>query len=235
MRKISEVGKYFTLMMLFCGLNFCYGQTAVIRKNKISAFVTEKYNTIITSDRQIKQGQYQAFYKNKVVVAQGMYKNDERVGLWRFFNKTQQLTQVYNYDTGKLLFELPEDERSGFKYVVDKVITDSIVTTKPYRIGGRYFGYLSYLKFLSVPEDLRGEAFENIDFTLELFVSPMGRVADFKFHIIAPYYKRTINIDPNRLLPEDRTFTPATYNKQPISSRIVISGYINNRGEPDMD
>lgn len=229
------MGKYFTLIVLFCGLQVCFAQTAVVRKNKISAFVTEKYNTVITADKQIKQGQYQAFYKNKVVIAQGSYKDDKRIGLWRFFNKTQQLTQVYNYDAGKLLFELPEEERSNFKYIIDKVVNDSVTITKPYKIGGRYFGYLPYLKFFTMPEDLRGEAYEKIAVEMELFISPMGRVADFKFRIKAPFYSATINIDPNILLTEDKIFTPATYNKEPISSRIVVNCYINNRGEPDMD
>ncbi len=229
------MGKYFTLIMLFCGIHICFAQTQVVRKNKLTALVSEKYNTVIAADKQVKQGQYQAFYRNKVVVAQGIYKDDKRVGLWRFFMKNQQLSQVYDYDNEKLLFELPEDDRSGFKYIIDEVVTDSVVITKPYKIGGRYYGILPYLRFFALPDDLRQDSPSSIIVTVELFISPMGRVADFKFRVKAPFYERTINIDPNRLLPEDRLFVAATYNKQPISSRIVINAYINSRGELDID
>lgn len=229
------MGKYFTLIMLCCGVQICFAQTQVVRKNKLTALVSEKYNTVITADKQVKQGQYQAFYRNKVVIAQGMYKDDKRVGLWRFFMNNQQLSQVYDYDKEKLLFELPEDDRSGFKYIIDEVVSDSVVITKPYKIGGRYYGFLPYLRFFMLPEELRQDSPSTILITVELFISPMGRVADFKFRVKAPLYERTISIDPNRLLPEDRAFVAATYNKQPISSRIVINAYINSRGELDID
>ena len=229
------MSKFFILTMVFCGVQVCLAQTEVIRKNKMTSVVTEKYNTVITADRQLKQGQYQALYNKKVVLAQGKYADDNRVGLWRFFDKKQRPIQVFNYDTGKLIFEAPEDETSNFKYQIESKITDSIIITKPIKEGGRYFGYLPYLRFFKLPSDLQGYNTDDVKVVIELFISSMGRLAEFKIHIIAPYYNEAFSVDTEKLFPEDRTFMPATYNNGPISSHIFISCYINKHGELDMD
>jgi len=229
------VNKFFILTIMFCTVQICMAQTLVVRKNKITALVSEKYNTIIAADRQIKQGPYQAMYNKKVVIAQGKYADDKRVGLWRFFDENQKVSQVYDYDLGKLMFEAPEDSTSNFRYEIDANITDSTVATKPIRQGGRYFGYLPYLRFFKFPLDLQGYDPESIHIVLELFISPMGRVAEFKIHVIAPSYNRALSVDPDKLNPEDRVFTPATLNSQPISSRILIGCYVTNSGDLDMD
>lgn len=231
------MSKFFILTMMLCGVQVCLGQTEVTRKNKITGLVTETYNTVITADRQIKQGPYQAMYDKKVVLAQGKYVNDERVGTWRFFDKKQRLAQVFNYDTGKLIFEAPEDSTSNFKYGMDQMASDSVRITKPLKLGGRYFGYLPYMRFFSFPSELLEMDIEDIEVIMELLISPMGRVADFKIHVLAPLYnyKRVFAIDPNKLFPEDRIFFPATLNKEPISSRILIYCYINRKGDLDMD
>jgi hypothetical protein len=220
---------------MFCGVQVCMAQTEVIRKNKITSDVTETYNTIITTDRQIKQGPYQAMYNKKIVLAQGKYADDKRIGTWRFFDKKQRLSQVYNYDTNKLVFEAPEDESSNFKYQIEAQITDSTNATKPLKQGGRYFGYLPYMRFFKFPADLQGYDPDDVDVVLDLFISPMGRVAEFKVRVTAPFYNRVFSVDPNILPSEDRTFTPATLNNEPISSRILISCYLTRGGDLDMD
>lgn len=229
------MSKFFILTMMFCGVQVCLAQTEVIRKNKITSLVTEKYNTVIAADRQVKQGLYQAMYDKKIVLAQGKYADDKRVGLWRFFDRKQRLSQVFNYDTGKLIFEAPEDSTSNFKYEIESKITDAITITKPIKQGGRYFGFLPYLRFFKMPANLQAYNTDDVNVVIELFISSMGRVADFKIHIIAPFYKSALTIDPNQLYPDDKTFIPATYNNAPISSHIFISCYINKHGELDMD
>lgn len=229
------MSKFFILTMMFCGVQVCLAQTEVIRKNKITSMVTEKYNTVIAADKQIKQGLYQAMYNKKIVLAQGKYTDDKRVGTWRFFNKKQKLAQIFNYDTGKFIFEAPEDSTSNFKYEIETKTTDSIRITKPIKQGGRYYGFIPYLRFFKFPEDLRGYNTDDINVVIELLISSMGQVADFKMHIVAPYYKSAYSVNPNLLYPEDKTFMPATHNKEPISSRIFISCYINKHGELDMD
>ena len=228
------MSKFFILIMVFCGVQVCFAQTEVVRKNKITATVTEKYNTVITADRQLKQGLYQALYNKKVVLAQGKYVDDKRVGLWRFFDKKQRLLQVFNYDTGKLVFEAPEDDTSNFRYQIESNTKDSILITKPIKQGGRYFGYLPYLRFFKMPDEMLGNN-EGVKIVIELFITSMGRVAEFNIHTINSFYKSTVKIDPNQLFEEDRSFIPATHNNAPTSSSIFISCYINKHGELDMD
>jgi hypothetical protein len=175
-------------------------------------------------------------YGKKVVLAQGRYVDDKRVGTWRFFDKKQQVLQIYNYDNNTLQYEAPEDSTSNFRYIIDATIADSTLATKPLKQGGRYFGYLPYMRFFSLPTELQGMETAAINVVMELLISPMGRVADFQLQLAAPFYeyKRVISIDPNRLFEEDRTFYPATVNKKAISSRILIACYINSKGELDM-
>ncbi|MFD0749334.1 hypothetical protein ACFQZS_04215 [Mucilaginibacter calamicampi] len=229
------MSKFFILIMMFCGVQVCLAQTEVVRKNKITSQVTEKYNTVITADRQMKQGVYQAMYGKKVLLAQGKYADDKRVGLWRFFDKKQKLIQVFNYDTGKFIYEAPEDSTSSFKYEIEAKTTDSIIITKPLKQGGRYFGFLPYLRFFKMPQELQGYDPDDMNVVIELFITSMGQVAEFKMHFVAHYYKRTLSIDPGQLYPEDKTFKPATYNKEPISSHIFIVCQINKHGELDMN
>nr|WP_294790242.1 hypothetical protein [uncultured Mucilaginibacter sp.] len=229
------MSKFFILTMMFCGVQVCLAQTEVIRKNKITALVAEKYSTIIAADKQIKQGLYQATYNKKIVLAQGKYADDKRVGMWRFFDKKQRLAQVFNYDTGKLVFEAPEDESSNFKYEIDTKNTDSITITKPLKKGGRYFGYVPYLRFFKSQAGLQGYDPGDVRIVIELFITSMGRLAEFKMHTITPDYNNFFSVDPESLYPEDKTFMPATYNNAPISSHIFIVCYINKHGELDMD
>lgn len=221
--------------MVFCGVQVCLAQTEVIRKNKITALVTEKYSTIIAADKQIKQGLYQAMYNKKVVLAQGKYADDKRVGMWRFFDTKQRLAQVFNYDTGKLVFEAPEDSTSNFKYEIESKIVDSITITKPLKQGGRYFGYLPYLRFFNRQAGLQAYDYDEVRIVMELFITSMGRLAEFKIHTITPYSDNVYSVDPEKLYTEDKTFMPATYNNAPISSHIFIVCYINKHGELDMD
>jgi hypothetical protein len=59
---------------------------------------------------------------------------------------------------------------------------------------------------------------------VELLISPLGRLADFKVRTNCSLiqYDQTITMHVNLFKEEDRQFIPATYNGQPIMSRIII-------------
>ncbi|MFD2145989.1 hypothetical protein [Mucilaginibacter antarcticus] len=210
-------------LIIFC-LRDAMAQQIVERRNKIVGDVTERVQTIIEADKQVKDGSYRALYKRKVL-ASGKYVNDKKAGIWHYFDRDGILMQNYDYDKNELLFEAPEDAGSPFSYNVDDTIKATDKVTQPVKLGGRYFGYLPLLKLFVLPKELRQEPTVRYLVTFELLISPMGRLADIIIHVkygTALREEMTYTIDPDLLKEHDRTFIPATFNAKPIASQIKL-------------
>ncbi|MEO8885878.1 MAG: hypothetical protein ABI367_07420 [Mucilaginibacter sp.] len=222
--------KNIIIIALVFATNIGFSQVLYKRTRKISPYVTEKYIYSIGTDREIKQGLYQALYKKKFALASGKYQNDKRAGLWHFFNRNGELIENFNYDTNTLQYEATEDSTSNFQYLFDYEPKNTDILTKPIKIGGRYFGYIPFLNCFKLPPELFEENIE-----LELLISPGGKLAYFKIHLISlSAGEQVINVNIKPLPEEDKTFIPATLNKNPISSRIMVSCRINDDGHIDM-
>jgi len=176
------VKRLFFIIVTLVYANNCQAQEVVKRKNKLTDMVTEKYQTIIGAGKQIKQGIYNAFYDRSTVIANGSYANDKKKGMWHFFDQNGKLIENYNYDTNSLLYEASEDSTSNIKYRIDNKVTFTDVVTKPVRPGGRYYGYVPYLRAFKLPDDMFNINREEYAVTLEILVSALGRLADFKIH-----------------------------------------------------
>ena len=225
-------------LLTLISLSNCFAQDVIKRTRKITPEVTEKYTAVIGTDREIKQGVYQAFYNKKITIAVGKYTDDKKTGTWQFFNKKGQPIQRYNYDTNTLLLETIEDEKSNMQYEFDVEPRDTDRLTKPIKPGGRYYGYLPYLKCFTLPKSFRQDDMSMFYVVLEILVSPGGRLAEFKTHIKTLWdtdYDGILNINPNRLFDDDKKFIPATLNGNPISSRIMIYCYITDNHTLDMN
>jgi hypothetical protein len=142
------------------------------------------------------------------------------------------------------LYEAREDTTSPLRYTVDKVLTDSDRVSKPMRPGGRFYGYLPFVNAFKVPFDRLGIDYNfryyiieqnAIKATIELLISPGGRLASYKVHLVANQYQinDTFKINPELFDEEDRKFTPAQLNGEPVSCRIFISCYVNYSGKLD--
>ena len=185
---------------------------------------------MLKSDKQTRQGLYQALYNRKTAIAHGYYEKEKKTGIWHFYNKKGVLIENYNYDTNTLLYEAPEDSTSNIFYVIDNKLNDTDIITKPIKPGGRYYGYLPYLKNFRLPNDLYDINRLSFSGVIELLISPGGRLADFKVHIKSAAYDKVINMNVEAVDEEDKTFYPATLNKVPISSRIFINCFLTADG-----
>jgi hypothetical protein len=212
----------------------CFAQEIVEKKAKLTDNVSQIYK-VLASNKYTKQGLYQALFKKKTVVATGMFENDKKTGVWRFYDQKGQAMQIYDYTKKQLLFEAREDTSSSLRYFVDKKLDSTSTVTKPLKVGGRYYGYLPYLNLFTVPKDLRDVNYDLFSAVVELLISPYGRLADYKVHLSAVNFKRTINMNINLPNEEDMVFIPATLNGEPISSRVVIQCYVTNSGHLDFD
>jgi hypothetical protein len=223
------------IITLFC-IGPCFAQDVIERKNKVTDLVTEKFQTVIQTHKQIKQGVYHAFYNKKTVIASGNYANDKKIGMWHFFDQHGKPMQNFNYDTHQLQYETPEDSTSNIMYRLDEVTRDTDRVTKPVRPGGRYYGYVPYLRAFKLPDDFKNN-YGTYTLMLELLISPLGRLADCTIHI---RYARSdkdlavFNINPDLLNDEDKQFIPATLNRKRVASRILIGCYITQYDGIDM-
>lgn len=228
MNKLSLI-----VIALLCAGN-SFAQKIVERKNKLTGMVQERFQTVIETDKQVKQGQYRALYDGKTVVAMGGYAQDKKKGIWRFYGTDQKVIQVYDFDKNVLIHEEPESPNSPFTYVVDRDLRDSDKTTKPVRVGGRYFGYVPYLRLFRVPKGLEIFDRDGVKVVLEILVSPMGRLADLKIHMYFDGEETIQHVGTEPFAEEDKIFIPATINKEQVASRIFVNCYINEKGEADI-
>jgi hypothetical protein len=218
-------------------LGDCFAQKIVKRKNKLTNTVTERFETVIEATKQVKNGLYQAFFMKNTALASGKYVNDKKVGTWHYFDRDGKLVQNYNYDTNTLLYEEPEDSRSPLRYNIDYVIKDKDEATRPVKPGGRYFGYVPYLRAFTLPPGMGYEQLDRNVVTFDLLISPMGRLADIVVHISRKgtgVDQVVYNINTDLFTIDDKTFIPATFNKSPVASQIHVLCSMNESGEIDM-
>jgi hypothetical protein len=229
--------RYLLLLTVILIVNNCYAQDTLEIKRKISGDVTEVFK-VLARDVNTRQGLFRALYKNKIAVASGMYENDKKVGLWKFSDPKGTVIQTYDYSTGRLFYEAPEDTTSHLRYFVDKTLMPGDKVTKPVKIGGIYYGYLPYLTLFTLPKEYREIDRDVITAVVELLVSPGGRLADFKVNLIADPTGRpfkTVNMNIKLPDPADVKFIPAKLKYDPIASRIIIRCVINSRGHLDFE
>ncbi|MGN8070475.1 hypothetical protein [Mucilaginibacter sp. SG564] len=218
----------FTILFFYFTTGFT--QETVVRKHRLTDQITERIS-VLKSDKSTRQGLYQALTEKDIAVASGNFDKDKKVGVWHFYDPQGHLLQNYDYTKKSLQFEAVEDTTSNLRYFVDKVLTDSDRTTKPIKAGGRYFGYLPYLKVFKLPNELMGISRNASYAVIELLVSPGGRLADFKVHLFSGLnYHRVFNLRTDMPNEEDKIFIPATLNGEPIGCRIMMRCYIDNDG-----
>lgn len=222
-----------SIALLFFMAN-CLAQETVEKKNRINNHVKEAFQ-VLKNNEQIKEGLYQAFYNRKTQVAIGHYVNNKRSGMWYFYDPKGTLIQMFNYTKDSLRYEAREDTTSDMRYLIDKVISDTDRVTKPVKIGGRYYGYLPYLGFYKTYYDADVYQTPGSVAIVELLISPLGRLAEYKVRVISPSYQidQTNTIDINLFKEDDKKFIPATFNHQAVLSRIMITCRVTDDGGLD--
>jgi hypothetical protein len=213
----------------------CFAQEIIEKKNKLNDNVTEKFQ-VLKDNESIRNGSYQAIYRRRVPIAQGNYTNGKKTGMWRFYDPKGKLMQVYDYDNHMLKYEAKEyAASSSFFYTIDKEVADTDKITKPLKIGGRYYGYLPYLGLYQPPFNPYEYGTNGCVAIVELLISPLGRLAEYKVRTACSLleYDQTITMNVNLFKEEDKQFIPATFNGEPVVSRILIRCHLNQDGALD--
>ncbi|MCR8559944.1 hypothetical protein KXD93_19995 [Mucilaginibacter sp. BJC16-A38] len=226
----------YSLLLLLIPLfaTTCFAQDTVEKKNWITNSVIERYK-VLKTDPQTRVGAYKAFYRRRVLVADGFYTKGTKTGMWSFYDNDGKLAEKFDYDKNQFIFEAPLDTSTDIQYRFDAVIDSGMRVTRPLRIGGIYYGFIPYVNFFRLPFDTEGINLDYFDAVVELLVSPGGRLADYKVHIVskAYQYNQTINFSPSLFSEEDKQFLPATINRQPVLARVFIHCALNTDGTID--
>ena len=213
----------------------CFGQETIEKKNRLNDNVIEKFR-VLKDHENIKNGAYEALYRRNVPIALGNFTNGKKTGLWRFYDAKGNLVEVYNYDSASVKYEAKEFTKSSdFLYAIDKVMSDTDKATKPMKVGGRYYGYLPYLGLYKLPFNPYEYGTTGCVAAVELLISPLGRLAEYKVRTMCGLleYDQTITMSTNLFKEEDKQFIPATYNGEPILSRIFIKCRVTPDGGLD--
>ncbi len=222
--------RFYIYLLAFLLPVCCFAQETVVIKRKLTAGVKERIS-VLKSDNVTKQGLYQAIFDNKTALASGNYTNNIKTGVWNFYDTRNNIIQRFNYTTNSLIYEAPEDSTSNCRYVVDRNVSDTDHTTKPIIRGDRFYGYINYLRLFRLPPDMHNIDNEAVVTTIELLVSPGGRLADYVVHFQAQNYDRKVGFNIDYLSDEDKTFIPATINSEPIACRIFIHCFLTSGGD----
>jgi hypothetical protein len=227
----------FTAILLLKGFYTTAQETTVI-KNHLTDAVTERI-TVLKSDKQTKQGLYQALY-NKTALASGLYNNNDKAGTWHYYDTKGRLMESIDYTNNKLLYEEPVSKISVqyIQYKFDHKFSDTDKVSKPIKLGGRCFGYIPFMQFYHLPDRLASQPGAQWYFAvLELLVSPGGRLADLKVHIhsnLDSSFDDITSFSPDLFSEEDKRFIPARANGKPILSRIFLICRVTPGGELDV-
>jgi hypothetical protein len=234
--------KKYCLLLIIC-LNTFYSQAQerkeiTKKKSWLTENVKEKYE-VLKSDNKIKKGLYEAIYTGtNTVIARGHYEANEKVGIWYFWDIHARLVEAFDYTNNRLLSEEPVNaiSRQYIWYAFDQKLRDSDRITKPLHIGGRCYGYIPYLQIFHLTKNYAGIDLRFLNATLEILVSPGGRLADLKVHIIAPDNSDNVtSFSPDIFSERDKEFIPATINGKPVMSRIFLACQITYDGTLDVD
>jgi hypothetical protein len=230
------VKKVILLIAIYFFVNRAVAQDSVMRKNRLTQSVIEQF-FVLKSNKEIKQGLYQAIYRRRVALASGNYADNKRVGVWHFYDKYGRLVQNFNYEWNSIAWEIADDTLTAthIRYDFDNKITDSDRVTKPMKAGGIYYGYIPYLKLFRLSDDYMGTDLSQFTAVLEILVSPGGRLADFKVHIKSQDDERITTFSTDLIDEDDRLFVPATINHKAVLSRIFVKCRITDEGELDID
>jgi hypothetical protein len=209
-------------------------QDTVEQKKRLTDSVIERFY-VLKSDRETKQGPYKALFLGKTVIAAGNFTKGKKTGTWNFYNTRGVLVQTFNYDNNKLSYIGPFEAGGDVGFLFDEKMKKNDTATRPIKIGGDYYGYIPYVSLFHLPFETFGVAINRFNAYIELVISPLGRLADYKVHLTSKYYDydHSFNMDINLFSEEDRLFYAATLNNRPIVSRIIIKCFIKWNGELD--
>jgi hypothetical protein len=229
-QKIIPVKNIFFLFISCYAVN-CFAQETAERKNRLSDSVIERFY-ILKSSPEVKDGPYKAIFRRKIVIASGNYTKGKKTGVWEFYDTDGKRSQTFNYDDNSFSYVARLDTNDDLRFLFDEKFKKDDTVTRPLKIGEPYYGYIPFVTIFRLPFDSYDVNTDTFEAEIELLISPMGRLAEYKVHLVSQYYQydHTISLDVNLFSEEERSFMPATLNHKRILSRVFIKCFVTSHG-----
>jgi len=210
-----------TLASLFLSL-ICFSAFAQesdstrIRKSVNSYGLVEK-SLELKSRPRIKNGSAEVFLHNKLV-ATGLYKDNERVGRWRFFNG-DSLSQIYNYSRKKIEYNVPD---TTLAYSIDSLNQGDKVIY-PVKIGSMNDLYWYLASTARIPDELK-QINGEYQLTFVLSINKFGKITKFDVGFNLNNISKSYELLDQAKRYQDFDFVPAIVNNMAVNSQMILKG-----------
>ena len=199
--------------------------------------ITEDY-VVLNSNHNIKMGLYTATYKNKTV-AKGYYKNNQRVGIWNFFDQQGKLVQTYNYDDKKLTYNDTSELANSvyhakITYILDTEPQKTDSVTRPVKIGGGAYAMSILLDRTGNIKLLKQRPTDDkIGFTMtrtqQFTINNKGEILQQQTIVILNDAEEISDMDNSNIEPELQQFIPATINGRAVGCTISFTYNLSHK------
>ncbi|WP_412465479.1 hypothetical protein [Pedobacter sp. KLB.chiD] len=210
----------FTLLILTLTPLFIFAQksdsTSTEYKFIRGGFI--EHSTELKSKRYIKNG-LSEIKNGRKKVATGTYKDNERIGRWKFykFADSAVIDQIYNYSTKEL--EASNAPLNAFYEIDNSEGSDNI--TYPCKIGGFDFGMYFLKKNFRIPNELKSLKGRH-NLLLIFTIDSYGKLINYEQKIISPSYNSSESVDLTKFKSDDLTFVAAKVNGNAVRSKLIL-------------
>jgi len=211
--------------LLCTGIKLCQGQETVERTNKPNDAIKEKF-TVLKSDKNVKQGLFQAFFHDTLMVASGRYDNGKKVGIWRYYSSNGSIDQRYDHTNQKLIY-VTRPDTAFLQFNLDVKVEATDTLTAPVKVGGNSYGYM-YIFYGRIDEfakDIHDIKTPATYHCLQILsVGADGILKEWQMLATADGLKKLYNVSIDKLADDDKLFVPATLNGKSVASKVYIKG-----------
>ena len=203
------------LLSLLCFSAFAQKSDSTrVRKSAIGYDLIEE-STELKSKPHIKNGSTEVFFHKKLV-ATGLYKDNERVGRWRFFSR-DSLSQIYNYNSKKVEYNALD---TTINYNIDSINQgDKVIYPVKIGIMNNLYWYLA--SSARIPKELEQK---DTDYKVVfiLYISKLGKLTkilvDYRFANGNKSYELVDKTNEHK----DFEFSPAIVNGKAVDSQMIL-------------
>lgn len=193
-----------------------------VTKN-ISQNLVEKYT--VSKDTKSKEGLYMILDADGRPLARGIYKNNQRQGVWSFFDQSTKVVQCYDYSKGKLTYL---DQLSDGYVSSDFIVNapEGAKVSPPVKIGGETLAVLSFIKKTDIPENVEVAA-DGVYLTYNIEVSETGKIGNVYLQ-----YKNNNGVTVKQKVYYNANSgvldcVPATINGVSVKSNLLLSAFVS--------
>ncbi|MES2447249.1 MAG: hypothetical protein V4546_08705 [Bacteroidota bacterium] len=186
-------------------------------RSKTIAYGFYEHFTELKSKKGIKNG-YAEVKEGSDIVATGSYKNDKKIGRWRYFKK-DTLQQLYNYNTNTIEHQVNDEK---LKYIIDS-LKDGDKLIYPSKIGGSYYGFRFLGPLYTIPHQIR-KTQGKFPIYFIFHLNQKGTVMNLKIKTINGRNQYMQEVNLSKLNDEQLSFTPAMVNGKAVYSFLVYEG-----------